>query len=357
MRGTSWMRHQGGRDALLNRVVGEHGFDDAPNYARQFPGWVEAERRWEELVPLRDGPVNPVAAAAGDPSASARDIKALALDLGADIVGIAVLKPEFVKLGVDIAHDFVIAMGVHEAYGKVLGGADAVCAEAFDVYRRCAEIATDLARHIREELGFEAVAHHNGACEIQTIPAMIAAGFGEMGKNGSLINAEFGANFRPGMVSTTLPLAADGPKDMGVQDTCMTCNLCTNNCPGDAIAAEPIVTDGIKRWLVDIAKCYPISRLRPEYCHLCVDVCPYIHKLNGNSDYREIFKTFLRQRKDAGFKAQIPRRRRWMTMPILSARWRWRRCACWRKAMAASRSRLRAEALPATFPPGSPNPI
>ena len=63
-----------------------------------------------------------------------------------------------------------------------------------------------------------------------------------------------------------------------------------------------MLTAGIKRWLVDIAKCYPYSRLRAEYCHICVDVCPYIHKANGNAEYRGVYKRHMRGRKDAGYK-------------------------------------------------------
>jgi len=73
-------------------------------------------------------------------------------------------------------------------------------------------------------------------------------------------------------------------------------------CPGDAIspAADFIVTGGIKRWLIDNEKCFPYSRLKQEYCHICVDVCPYIHKENGDPEAKRIFKEYLGLRKAAG---------------------------------------------------------
>jgi epoxyqueuosine reductase len=147
------------------------------------------------------------------------------------------------------------------------------------------------------------MAHHNGACDIQAIPAMIAAGLGELGKHGSLVHAEFGASHRPGIVTTTMPLAADAPLVFGVQDTCLHCNLCSNNCPADAIPREEFTfTEGIRRWVTDVAKCYVFSRLRAEYCHICVDVCPYVHMANGDPVKRELYKRYTATRKKAGYK-------------------------------------------------------
>ncbi len=341
MKGTSWIRHQDTHDALLNRLLLERGLDDVPFFARRLPEREKHIRRWIELAPERDGPVaerpkkgpeppdkssalpesgaappataptdsdsrpdpGPAGPAETDPTQQTEAVKTRARALGADLVGIARLRPEFVKLDAELDHDFVIALAVREDYAKVLEGPDAVDIEAFRVYARCAEIATGLAAHIRTALGHPALAHHNGGTDIQAVPAMYDAGFGELGRHGSLINAELGAHFRPAFVTTTLPLAADTPADIGVQDYCLKCRLCENVCPGDAIAPAEnfVLTEGVRRWLVDTEKCYPISRLRPEYCHLCVDVCPYIHKLNGEEASRATYKSFVQRRKAEGF--------------------------------------------------------
>jgi epoxyqueuosine reductase QueG len=125
-----------------------------------------------------------------------------------------------------------------------------------------------------------------------------------MGKHGSLIHRQFGAGFRPSFVMTDLPLQPDRPDLFGVQDYCMNCRLCENNCPADAIAASEdfIVTEGYRRWLVDTEKCYTASRLRDEYCHICVDVCPYVHKENGDRALMLLYKQFMGKRKRAGWK-------------------------------------------------------
>ena len=302
MIGTSWIREQGLQDALLVEALRRRGMDDVPLWQREFPERDAAMRHWNDLVPLRDGPVNPDRVEVADPEAMSEDIKRRAREIGADDVGMTALRPEFIELGVDLSHDNVIAVICVEDYAKALEGPDEVDLEAMSTYARCADIATELARQIREELGYPALAHHNGSFQIQAIPVFNAVGFGELGRHGSLIHPDLGSSFRPGFVTTDLPVAYDTPHAFGVQDYCMTCNLCRNNCPGDAIPDDYIVTDGIKRWLTDIDKCYPISRLRESYCHICVDVCPYIYKENGDAGKRDMFKQYMKVRKDEGYK-------------------------------------------------------
>jgi ferredoxin len=300
MIGTSWMRDQHLKDPLLVDMLRRHGMEDLPRLDN--PRTVGFRRHWDALAAERDGPVNPNRAPVADPAAMAAEIKARARAFGADDVGATALRPEYLRLGVELPHDTVIAVICREDYAKALEGADEVEVEAISTYAKCAEVATALARYIREELGYPAVAHHNGKVDVQAIPVMRQVGFGELGKHGSLIHREFGANFRPGFVTTTLPLAHDAPVAFGVQDYCLSCNLCANNCPADAIPSDYIVTEGVRRWLTDIEKCYTISRLRPVYCHICVDVCPYIQKENRDPEKREMYRGYMRRRKAEGYK-------------------------------------------------------
>jgi ferredoxin len=300
MIGTSWMREQFTGDPLLVEVLRARGIDNL-NRPRH-PRTVAALKRWEALAALRDGPVNPQRVPVSDLQAQADDIKRRARALGADDVGMTALRPEYVSLGVELPHDNVIVVICKEDYARSVEGADAVEVEAMETYAKCAEISTELARYIREDLGYAAVAHHNGLVQVMAIPIMHQIGFGELGKHGSLIHPELGANFRPGSITTTLPVAYDTPIEFGVQDYCLSCNLCSNNCPADAIPSDYIMTDGVRRWLTDIEKCYSVSRLRPEYCHLCVDVCPYIHKMNGDPVKKSTYRTYMQQRKAGGYK-------------------------------------------------------
>ena len=95
----------------------------------------------------------------------------------------------------------------------------------------------------------------------------------------------------------------DTPLAFGVQDTCLKCNLCSNNCPADAIPNDEfVVTEGIRRWLTDVEKCYTMSRMRAQYCHICVDACPYVHKGNGDERKKDLFKQYMAKRKKAGYR-------------------------------------------------------
>ena len=152
-----------------------------------------------------------------DPALITEQIKAKAVELGANMVGICRLQPHMIDLGEDVPHEFVIVACVAEDYEKVVHGANAVEEEAMRTYAKCTEIASDLAAYVRA-LGYPARAHHNGASEVQAIPIFYQVGFGELGRHGSLINEKYGASFRPGFVTTDLPLAEDQPREFGVQD-------------------------------------------------------------------------------------------------------------------------------------------
>lgn len=170
-----------------------------------------------------------------------------------------------INLGEDLPHTYVIAVCVAEDYEQVLHGANAVEEEAMRVYAACSDLATLLAAYIRA-LGYAALAHHNGGSAVQAIPIFYQVGFGELGRHGSLINEKY-------------------------------CNVCMHNCPGDAIPKEYVMTHGLKRWLIDLEKCYPYSRRRDEYCHLCVDVCPF-----NVREHPDTYKTFMKERKRVGYK-------------------------------------------------------
>ncbi len=295
-------------DPVVLEMARERGMEEVPLFAdgrRNMPAqaWRAAFKRWAELAPERDGPVDPERTAASDPAEMTRLIKDKARELGADDVGICELTPVMINEGYSFPHKYVISLLLEEKYQAVLGGALAVEMETIDVYVRCAEVSTELGKYIRS-LGYPAMADHNGTMELQAIPAMVAGGLGEMGKNGSMLHRRFGASFRPGFVLTDLPLVPDEPDLFGVQDYCMNCRLCENNCPPAAIAGSDdyVTTDGYKRWLIDIPKCYEASRLRDEYCHLCVDVCPYVHKGNGDPEKRSLYKQFMGKRRKAGWR-------------------------------------------------------
>ncbi len=96
------------------------------------------------------------------------------------------------------------------------------------------------------------------------IPAAIAAGLGELGKHGSMINRTHGASFRLSAVSTDLPLIADEPDVFGADDFChnLEQKLCADACPPDAIAEQKQLVRGDEKWFVDFDRCIRISPRR-----------------------------------------------------------------------------------------------
>ncbi len=299
--GPLWRREQGLKDALLREMLRERGLGQVPVFGNQTPEIDETKRQTYAFGDRRSGAVADAKTHLSDPAAMAEKIKEIGRASGADLVGIARIEPNMLDLGVDCPHEYVICILRHEQYERVLEGPRGVEEETYTVYYNCARIATEMADYIRS-LGWDALAHHNGGTYIQAIPAMYKAGFGELGRHGSLINPQFGASFRPGFVTTSLPMATDAPLEFGVQDYCLKCNLCSNNCPGEAIPKEFITTDGHRRWLTDMERCYPYSRLEPDYCHICVDVCPYIHKENRAEETRSIYKDYMGARRSAGWR-------------------------------------------------------
>ena len=169
MIGTTWRREQGLKDALLREVLKEYGYETVPLYGNETPEILEAKRQTQAFGGSRDGPVSPVQQTVDDPPVMAAAIKAKARELGADLVGIARLRPNMIDIGVDCPFDTVICLGVHERYEVVLDGPRGVEVETYDVYLRCAQIGDALGRHVRD-LGWPALAHHNGGSYVQAIP-------------------------------------------------------------------------------------------------------------------------------------------------------------------------------------------
>lgn len=302
MIGISWRREQGLADPLLRRLVEEAGLEDVPQWTRGDDVRARAHAKWMGMAVDRDGAVAAEARDVSDVAAITAEITEKALALGADLVGCCGLTPIMIDADFDLPHRNAVAIVVHEDYANALKGSRAIEAETYAVYVRVAQIATDLSAYIRD-MGFPAWAHHNGVTQIQAIPTLYHCGMGELGRNGSLINPTYSANFRPSFVTTDLPLEFGSPLVYGVQDTCENCNLCRNNCPGDAIATDHILTEGVKRWRIDMEKCYPYSRLHEAYCHICVDVCPYVQKENRDPENRRMYKAFMKQRREDGYRS------------------------------------------------------
>ncbi len=222
------------------------------------------------------GPAAPTERAVSDPAAMTREVKARARALGADLVGVTRLKPEYVYAGHDVPYRYAISIGVQMNRERMRSVPDDTSAgEVMRVYARIGEIASTLSEEIRR-MGWPARAYGNpNSGDLLQIPIAIDCGFGELGKHGSIISRDHGSNFRLGCVVTDLPLAVeDAPVDIGVDDLCTKCTACVRACPVDAIHDQKQWVRGAEKWYVDFDKCIYYF-CETSGCAICIEVCPW----------------------------------------------------------------------------------
>ena len=141
-------------------------------------------------------------------------------------------------------------------------------------YSRAASGAKNIANWLRK-LGWDSeplTGPMSG--KITMVPAAIEAGFGELGKHGSIINPEFGSSFRLSAILTNAPIPLSSKQDHKVDDFCSKCRICEDACPPEAIFKEKKIVRGIKKWYVDFDKCIPFFN-EHQGCAICIAVCPW----------------------------------------------------------------------------------
>ena len=141
-------------------------------------------------------------------------------------------------------------------------------------YNRAARASKALTNWIRSQ-GWPAEARTGPMSgDIIVIPAAIEAGMGQLGKHGSIINDQYGASFRLASVTTDMPLVADTYRDIGVDDFCTQCQVCSDLCPPDAIYPDKQLIRGDLKWYVDFDKCIPYFN-DTLGCGICIAKCPW----------------------------------------------------------------------------------
>ena len=256
------------------------------------PDATDAEREYfaniDERVPLQDGEPSPVRSPYPSAAEAASAMKALAAELGAGLVGVTPVDPQYVYEGHEWAAQgnaivIAVAMDMDEILQVPRPESNA---EYIRVYDEVSRIAVDLAWHIRQR-GYAARAHTLRDEHLAMLPHAYAAGLGELGKHGSLINRDFGSSFRVSIVTTELPLAPDSPRIEGIDDFCTNCQMCVNHCPGDAIDNEKQDVRGVHKWVVDTEKCAPYFATYYA-CAICLKVCPWNASAFGGA-YKQSF--------------------------------------------------------------------
>ncbi len=224
----------------------------------------------------RLGPVRPQRRAV-DPVAAAAEVRDVARRAGAVAVGITRVQDHHLYAGkrCDLPYAVSVAVAMDREAMCTVPSEEATRA-VMDAYRRVGRVAIAVAEHARAA-GRLARAETNleeGSSEVLHVPVAIDAGLGQLGKHGSLITAEHGSNVRLATVLTDLPLVVDNPVDLGVDDFCATCRVCTTNCPPHAIFDLKQVVRGVEKWYVDFDACVPYFSDNGG-CGICIEVCPW----------------------------------------------------------------------------------
>lgn len=223
----------------------------------------------------QDGPVAGSRREVTDPVAMTAEIKAVAKQLGAELVGVARISEAALYEGYEVPFEFAVCIGLpmdREEMSHV--PQPQAAAEVMRTYKEVSRIAIELGEKIRA-MGWPARAYGNpNSTEILHIPLALEAGLGQLGKHGSMISKEFGSNFRLAAVLTDLPMVVDQPVDIGVDDLCMSCLRCVQDCPPGAISNEKQLVRGEHKWYVDFDKCVPYF-VKTYGCAICIEVCPW----------------------------------------------------------------------------------
>ncbi len=236
----------------------------------------------------QDGPVAEQRVAVPDTAAMAQHIKAESRRLGAALVGIAPVGADALYENCAAPFAYAICLGLPMDRDEMLYAPQARAAvEVMRSYREISRIAIELGDFIRA-LGWPARAYGNpNSTDILHIPLASAAGLGQLGKHGSLISEEHGSNFRLAAVLTDLPLALDAPVDIGVEDLCLSCTRCVDECPPQAIFNDKQLVRGESTWYVDFDKCVPYF-VKTYGCAICIEVCPWSEPGRGPSISRKL---------------------------------------------------------------------
>ena len=177
--------------------------------------------------------------------------------------------------GQDVQFKNILILGFEHDYSEIKRAPTAHAGlEVMRQYYRAAKAAKLVADWLRER-GHDAEALTGPMSGKMTmLPAAIEAGFGELGKHGSLITPEFGSSFRLSAVLTDAPVPFTARESHGIDEFCANCQVCSNACPPDAIFADKQMVRGTQKYYVDFDKCLPFFN-EHQGCAICIAVCPW----------------------------------------------------------------------------------
>lgn len=218
---------------------------------------------------------------------AAKRLKEIAVDCGADLVGIAKTKPYhyYSHRGRPLEHygeevsdllPYAIVFGV-KMRKKNIEQAPLLpeVIESSMTYVKAAIIGMQLSYFIKE-LGYAARNQMDGNYLVVLPTLAKDAGLGEIGRNGLLITSKYGPAVRLGAVTTEMPLKADERMDVDLASFCDVCGMCSTKCPTQAIprGKRKVIGEEL-RWQITQEKCYSFWRKIGTDCGLCIKNCPF----------------------------------------------------------------------------------
>jgi epoxyqueuosine reductase len=107
--------------------------------------------------------------------------------------------------------------------------------------------------------------------------AATCSGLGWIGKNGLLINRQYGSRLSWATVLTDAPLETDEPTS---ESECGECELCVTHCPSKAVKGHLWSLGDPLMEMVMYEKCRALKKTRTPLedkpnCGFCITVCPY----------------------------------------------------------------------------------
>lgn len=225
-----------------------------------------------------------------DPANATEIVKHFALHLGADLVGICRVNPQWLYSHRGEIHDqnweawgqpitacppYAVVFCVEMDWDHVSAAPHTpTVAESAHKYAQGAYISTLLARWFAHT-GYRAVAQHSRHYDMPLVPLAIDAGLGELGRYGYLVAPKFGSRVRIFATFTDMPLIPDTPISIGVDVYCQHCKKCAESCPSGAVpSGEKIVCKGMEKWKIDEEACFAYWAKAGTDCAICMSICP-----------------------------------------------------------------------------------
>lgn len=186
-----------------------------------------------------------------------------------------------------------VAILVYPYYSKAADGGNlSVYCSVKDYHIKIGRQLKSICRQLKEKYPEEEFVPFTDASPIAEVDRAVKAGLGVKGKNGLLINDEWGSFIFIGEIVTTLPLPATCFEDKG----CLDCALCQKACPGGALAGGAVNSENCashisqKKGELTGEERRILKKADTVFgCDICQKVCPMNKKIMETPDPHPFF--------------------------------------------------------------------